>query len=278
MDHTTYQTFHELLRGLDGYIDELSPYQVDRLQVLFPQLPLELREMIYDYVLSLTAFDVGTWDFVLRIGTAATGLIGLLCVNEATRIDAGLHFIRTLRHNINMGNTAENFSRFLETFSGEQGFLNVRRLGFPEFSKQVPRAGVAGNLDLMKRCLKLREIELRFKSPHLLRGWNVRRYNDDNWQITDEDGSELMSLEEVVRLYRLEDIFELESLDVIILYLTPILRDRSHEDEWQMDDAIELVRKVATWLHVGFKQLNRDVRIGGEVFHRRIIFHPRHLF
>ena len=217
LPHTTYQSFEELTRGIDGYLEELSPYTIDASQTIFPQLPTELRYMIYSYFPPTRGFIID--HFKLK-ALATLPNYAILKINEATRLDFGIYLISTRAFDVYGRDSLYELSDFLETFPGEQGFWAVRRLHFWYLSGG---SGLANeNFELMRRCLRLRYVFLRFSSTDLIKNWDLTKSNDENWAAVGKlSDLQFLKRDEIIDQYGLTQLLYFRSLDVIVFSVGP---------------------------------------------------------
>ncbi|KAF2251340.1 hypothetical protein BU26DRAFT_549851 [Trematosphaeria pertusa] len=264
--HTTYTSFGELLRGLDGYIDELAPYRVDGTQTIFPKLPLELREQIYGYILDPKPASIHPLPPYLGDNLMGDLRYEILHVNKATRIDAGLFYIRSKKFDIWITESRGLFTKFLERFPGEQGFWSVRHLVFHKFYWDIPEGRYNPNIELMLRCKGLRTVSLTFH-----RSWFLKVVSMEEIQ---EDGTSFVqNAKGIEETYRLNDIFGLENIEKIELRSTarfqPCRRVETGSGAvmgWY--DAVSLALSPRTimvelrdWLKAGFGARGRRVAV-----------------
>lgn len=197
-------------------------------QPLFPNLPLELRELIYRFALlpenhppSAHRKDFSAADSICDQNISLPSFLPTLCrVNEATRIQVGLWYIRCTEICILYPATTIHFARFLDTFPNNQGFEAVRRLDFPLFGRHCLGSDeVNPYIELMKRCSRLTEIRLKFGFLDLVQKAIYP-------PAVDWDGGEraMPNLENIVDIYGLRDLFDLRSLTKITILLCPRLR------------------------------------------------------
>lgn len=266
MPHRTYRSFRELLRGLDGYIEELCPYTIDHIQTMFPSLPREIRFRIYFHILleqggecEIDHLKIQSLERLPRYKNFRL----LFSISQTTSIEAGLYFVSISTFYVYSLLSIEEFIRYLEKFPGEQGFQAVRRIHFTKFSEHVPQPGgaVAGNVDFITRCTGICHLQLCWDNKHLMRAWDVRSRDEDNWDAIAEYGYDLLSMEEVVRRYCLEEIYVLRTLDIITLRFSVkgihVLRDTVI---W-VPSTVALFSELAKWLRDGFACRGRKMQI-----------------
>ncbi|KAF2649997.1 hypothetical protein K491DRAFT_762046 [Lophiostoma macrostomum CBS 122681] len=235
----SYTTFRGLCLGLDGYIDEIAPYQIDPGQLLFPTLPLEIRTQIYTYVLFLHArtslypdlrSDIISENFIFALVAGGCGIYTssssyppwlpeLYLVNEATRIDYGLFFIRNAIFGLEPATLPLQYMEsFLETFPGEQGFASVRRLECSELGTYRTDPGQYIRFrQIVERCRGITVLRLTITYRGVRRTYPECVYHDLGpcyW-----DAGRLLTAEEIVEAYDLTSLAQNEFLDTIHLGL-----------------------------------------------------------
>jgi hypothetical protein len=270
MSPNAYQAFKDLLLGLSGYLDELSPYEFDPRQALFPQLPLELREFIYSYLLLPKNYHMNHIEVECMLRRP------LFRINEHTRIDVGLYLIRT--HPLYIDDVASRDNvmiPFLESFPGEHGFECVRSLYFWRFSYQIPKPGstVNENIRLMQRCTGLRNVDLRWESIHL-QELPPPRFPELEVKVRRmmHRRPAFPSVQDVVQRYHLEGLFALDSVQRITLWI--VNTDIVYIGGGLGRDAIlfviaGLLGELCAWMEKRFLELGRTVVVKCE-FERRV--------
>jgi hypothetical protein len=104
-----------------------APKLVARFQQMFFHLPVELREIIYDHILpnTLTSTNPLTTKYS---HSGPNWSYGILHINNATRLDAGLYYLRSRLFELPSQGYMPCFERYLSTFPGSDGYEAVRRL------------------------------------------------------------------------------------------------------------------------------------------------------
>ncbi|KAF9732816.1 hypothetical protein PMIN04_012451 [Paraphaeosphaeria minitans] len=254
----SYITFQEPRRGLDGYVDEIDPYAVDNSQIIFPNLPIELREEIYSYILPLHVRSINPLDN--EVGDILYDkLYNIFHVNYATRFDAGLWYLLT--HEFELGNedSCTAFSRFLKWFPGKQGFRRIRRLELRKFWTKP-------SMDLIFRCENTLTLKLWFYASDFTLDPSPKY---DGRMIA----RDLMTAEEAARNYSLARLFRMRNLERIELKWFRLLRyctndyehgmymawlDASRRGEGEFRERMEELRN---WLSSGFAAAGRRVLV-----------------
>ncbi|KAF2014573.1 hypothetical protein BU24DRAFT_463353 [Aaosphaeria arxii CBS 175.79] len=226
------------------------PRSIGRSQMIASELPTELREIIYSYLLQTDENPI--FPFRLYV---------LSMVSNATRRDAWFYFLRT--HASRLGHhEARRHYIYMLGFLGEQGFAAARRLIFSQFSAQVPRMVEERNpnIDLILRCTGLRKVWLQWSTRQLLGEWRARRFIDLD-QPPPRVDCEFYTLEEVIQRLRLQYLLESKSLEVIVLALTPATCVLRPGVEKTIQDATVLLQELKVWICEGFRSRGRIVEV-----------------
>jgi hypothetical protein len=184
-------------------------------------------------------------------------------VNEATRVDV-IYLLQTTEFCLIYPEQAGRFTIFLESLRGnDQGFAAIRKLDFQLFGRYQPSVGIKNTyIELMKRCLGLLQVELKFE---------VRYMTVDSCHWTEDvvmlpatlltfDQTRVRGLDDVIDIYRLADLLEGESLRKLTIEAWPRTRvnDR-HGIENVLVDCAPLIERLVQWLTKGFVARGRDV-------------------
>ncbi|KAF1915874.1 hypothetical protein BDU57DRAFT_573259 [Ampelomyces quisqualis] len=238
--------------------------------ILFPTMPLELRELIYFYALAdqhQRSITISAADAIHGSPLQCPYYLPKLCrVNEATRIDVGLWFIRTTEFGLLYPHHAIYFAQFLSTFPENTGFASIRRLDFQLFGRHVPQLadGVRDRnayIDFMKRCTGLTQVRIKFEMWYLLR----RRFTETNspsyWAASPWT-PEPLSVEGIVELYRLDDLFQLTDLTELTIEVWPKAVTRTAKGVLHVTpNCWPVMEKLAVWIRNGFAERGRKVSI-----------------
>jgi hypothetical protein len=242
--------------------------------MLFANLPLELREIIYRH--AILPEDLTSESKPLNFGPADARRGGdpfylqwleRLCrVNEATRVDVTLYLLRTTEFCLIYPEQAGRFTMFLESLRGnEQGFAAIRKLDFQLFGRYQPSVGIKNTyIELMKRCSGLVKVELKFEVRYLIIDschWTENVVMLPTTLLT-FDQTRVRELDGVIDLYRLADLLELESLRKLAIEAWPRIRVN---DRYGMEnvlvDCAPLIERLVQWLTEGFVARGRDVDV-----------------
>jgi hypothetical protein len=149
-------------------------------EVLFPALPLELREMIYHHAILPHASPtqphrviVSACDAVHNTDPRYPIYLPSLCrVNRATRIEVGVWYIRNTEFGMLWPQYLVHLSQFLSNWPDSAGFAAVRRLDFEAFGRHIPPVigGVRKNeyIEFMKKCRGLRGVRIKFEITYVV--------------------------------------------------------------------------------------------------------------
>ncbi|KAF2867501.1 hypothetical protein BDV95DRAFT_598157 [Massariosphaeria phaeospora] len=241
-------------------------------ELLFPALPLELREEIYRYLVFPTSKPRRRGGHKLHphhvlVGMASSHgfhcyqLPSLCALNKPTYYEVGLFFIRNVEFRMLGYQGAINLTRLLDTFPGEQGFAAVRRLSFERWlAGHTAVRDVEEGVPLMKRCTGLSELGLRLTCSNLITT-PMLYFQAMEDRETSED--HLMTLEEVVRRHRFEEILELRSLNKLFLDVFRFMRLAYFRDFFEsvLIDCMPLMQELAEWLRRGFSARGMRVEV-----------------
>jgi hypothetical protein len=241
----------------------------------FPTLPLELREMIYRY--AVLPEDPTTQSRHLSISFSSSDsthgenprylhwLPNLCRVNEATRVDVSLFLLRITDFSIMYPAQIPSFIDFLNTFPHNEGFAAIRRLDFQLFARHRPAVG-HGNVyfDFMKQCPNLAHVRIKFEAGYLTHNscdWSKALVMppETQWVF---DQNRIREVDDVVAVYELAGLLELESLISLTVEVWPRVRitDR-YGMENVLVDCMPLVERVVEWLRDGFRRGERGVEV-----------------
>jgi hypothetical protein len=130
------------------------PPSEDRNDTVFPALPVELREMIYPYILTPGLCSVSPLRAPYHMNKSA---YALLSVNRGTRLEAGLFYLRERTFNLQSTPLLALFQHYLDTFPDELGYEAVRHLELYKFHDRAYNSFLA-------RCVNLKTVTLWFDS------------------------------------------------------------------------------------------------------------------
>jgi hypothetical protein len=229
---------------------------------LFLNLPLELRELIYNYALLTNASPknsncktLTTSDLVFSHDPCYPLFLPELCqVDEATRVDVSLWYLRNTEFIILYTHDIVYFSQFLSTFPGNEGFKALRRLDFQLFGRHIPRpGGDSAYISFMSKCPNLRQVKIKFEIWHLL------KYSPNKW-LEDEPATEL--LDDIESSFRLEGLFGIKSLVKLMIEVFPkTIAKTSTGVKVVVPDCWPAMERVADWSREGFRERRQSVDV-----------------
>ncbi|KAI4640095.1 hypothetical protein J4E93_008895 [Alternaria ventricosa] len=245
----------------------------------FPNLPLELREIIYRH--AILPEDLTSQSQPLNFGPVDTRRGGdplylqwleQLCrVNQAARVDVSLYILRTTEFYLIYPEQVVRFTIFLGSLgANDQGFAAIRKLDFQLFGRYQPITGTKNTyIELMKRCTGLREVALKFEVGYMT-------LDSCNWaedvvipptmlgtfDLWTFDQTRIKELEDVIAIYRMDDLLEIESLQTLTIEAWPRIRvsDR-HGMQNVLVDCAPLIERLVVWLREGFATRGRKVDV-----------------
>lgn len=233
--------------------------------ILFPSLPVELREIIYSYALAdhPRTITISAADAVYGSPLQHPYYLPKLCrVNEAMRIDVGLWFLRTTEFGVLYAQHIVYFARFLSSFPDKSGFASIRRLDFQLFGRKIPQVvdGVRERntyIEFMKLCTGLTQVRIKFEMWYL----PSRRCTPSYWGTTTWN-PEIFTVDGLVEMYRLADLFDIPQLTKIVVEVWPKkLRHMSQSRRHLTPDPWPVMEKVVEWLMVGWEERARKVGV-----------------
>ncbi|KAF2822955.1 hypothetical protein CC86DRAFT_423022 [Ophiobolus disseminans] len=248
-----------------------TPPPLQSNQILFLTLPLELREQIYFHATFIGAplpyyLAVSAADAIHGTDPRYPNFLPTLArINESTRIDVGLWFIRNTEFGLLYPQRISHFCAFLATFPNLEGFEAIRRLDCQLFGRYRPDAGEANAyIAFMLRCARLTQVRIKFVVWELLkrRFTHTRRMPRTPWELEVQAG-EMLSVERIVEMYRLEEMFGLVSLTTLTIEFWPKATAYTTRGvRTVVPDCGPLLQKLVEWLRKGFAERGRDVRVG----------------
>lgn len=223
---------------------------------LLHKLPVELRDQIYALALPPSPHHIiiSAADAIHGTDSRYSYFLPLLCrINEATRIDIGLWFIRKIEFSILYPQNIVYFSQFLSTFPNNAGFGSVRRLDFQLFGRHRPMLG-EGNayVEFMKRCPRLSEVRVKFEVWHLL------QRTPGKWLMPDSERMRL--IENIPEAFGLEGLFEVSSLTSLTIEVWPRTVARTSQGvRVVVPNCWGEMERVAEWLRMGFEERGMEI-------------------
>jgi hypothetical protein len=229
---------------------------------LFPNLPLELRELIYHHALllnlspkNLNCKTLITSDLVFCSALPNPSFLPKLCqVNEIIRIDVGLWYLRNTEFIVLYTHDLVYFSQFLSTFPGNEGFKALRRLDLQFFGRHRPMPrGDNAYVSFMRKCLNLTQVKIKFEIWHLL------KHSPKEWL---EDESAMEMLDNIETRFGLSGLFELENLAKLTIEVFPKTVARTSKGmEVVVPNCWPAMERVAEWIREGVRERVRSVDV-----------------
>lgn len=241
--------------------------------ILFPTLPLELRELIYRFAV-LPDLPEGSFNQIsvqcprcpFNEDPHRPYFFPEFCyVNEATRNEVGLWFIRNAEFEIQDLQQLVSFRHVLQTFPHGQGFAAIRRLKFETFGHNgvAVTPGESGQSvfnNFMRCCPGVTEIRIKFGLFDVSK--SRFRASVHGLLAMEELRSQtiLIDLATTIRLYYLEGFLDLENLTKVVIEMWP--KDDlygSRSQSGMAPEYFELMRGLAGWIRMAFSEKSRKV-------------------
>ncbi|KAF2680434.1 hypothetical protein K458DRAFT_407194 [Lentithecium fluviatile CBS 122367] len=233
----------------------LPPPHAAQAQPLFPNLPLELREQIYSYVIP-SYLNSESPSLSPRAGIYPNNEYAILFTNIATRIDAGLYYIRS-RKTFDLWSleARARFDQFLNWFPDNSGYASVRHLEMRRFYEEIPdRSDIPnGDMTLILRCASLRTLRLWYNGGFDRRDMSAR--NGKHFAVRH------WTAQEIFDIFQLQRLFELENLDRVDLKWWFCWDRRSEGALLTEMEFAEKMAEVERLVRVGFEERGRDVEV-----------------
>jgi hypothetical protein len=230
---------------------------------LFPTLPLELREQIYHHALLPASTPAQPHrltlipsDLVFGPSPLHPSFLPSLChVNEPTRIDISLWFLRNTEFIILYPHDIIYFSHFLSTFPGNEGFSALRKLDLQFFGRSRPDVGRENAyMAFLRKCAGLTHVSIKFEV------WNLVKEQPNKSMMGDGLGMEIMDDIEVA--FGLEGFFGMENLVRLTIEVFPkAVAKTSVGLEVVVPDCWPKMERVAGWIRQGFSERGRHVDV-----------------
>ncbi|KAF2123369.1 hypothetical protein P153DRAFT_303987 [Dothidotthia symphoricarpi CBS 119687] len=231
-------------------------------EVPFPHLPVELRELIYLFAFLPEPHTPGTYqktfsaaDSIYNRGPLLPCFLPKFChVNEATRVEVGLWYIRSIEIGILYPANCSYFTRFLNTFPNQQGFEAVRRLEFQLFGRYRVRVDeVNPYIELMKCCPGLMEARIKFRISDFCKPQLCS-------SVENPCNSSILSIQTLVETYRMTDLFDLNRLTKLTIEIW--LRKRTKPETQIVSSHYVLqIDQLKDWLKFRFLEQGRRVNV-----------------
>lgn len=195
---------------------------------LFQNVPLELREMIYHYVVPLPSSDI---FFTPRLCISAADVISasdpscpnwlppIARVSTGTRTDVALYILRHVELYVPYHQTMRNLHQFLDTLPEKRGQEAIRRLNFPSFgAARFAQGWETAYIDFSKGCTNLAMLTIGVNALDMR-----KRYEPaDGVQKDNCIGDVMMDAQSMMEAYRLEELLCLTRLVRISFELCPL--------------------------------------------------------
>lgn len=198
---------------------------------LFEELPLELRELIYRYVVPLPSSDI---FFMPRLCISAADVITgsdpnfpawlppVARVSSRTRSDIALYFLRQVEIYIPYPSTIRHLHQFLTSLPSAQGQGAIRRLNFPSFgASRFTKGSESDYIDFSKSCTHLAMLQIGINAPDL------RKDCGPAPPLGGSYGDVMMDVESIINVYRLKELISLERLVSISVELCPLFHGKA---------------------------------------------------
>ena len=247
---------------------------------LFEELPLELRELIYRYVVSLPSSDI---FFMPRLCISAADVITgsdpnfpawlspIARVSSKTRADIALYVLRQVEIYVPYPLTIQRLRQFLRSLPAAQGQNAIRRLNFPSFgAARFAKGSETIYLDFLKSCTQLASLQIGINAPDLRRRckpvlsmegsygtvmMDAESIIDDVDLFVDDAESVMDDAESIMDSYRLRELLDLPRLASISFELCPLLNVKP------VSGVVGEMRKVAVLLTEMFAARDRRVEV-----------------
>lgn len=226
---------------------------------LFEELPLELRELIYQYVVPLPSSDI---FFMPRLCISAADIITgldpnfpawlppLARVNSKTRSDVALYVLRQVEVYVPYLSTIRHLHQFLGTLPAAQGQVAIRRLNFPSFgAARFTKGSEAAYVELSKGCTHLAMLQIGINAPDL------RSHCGPVPPMDGPHGDIMMNAESIIHSYRLKELIALERLVSVSIELCPLFNGKL------VTGLVIEMRRVAVLLTEMFAARDRRVEV-----------------
>ncbi|KAL5118497.1 hypothetical protein ACEQ8H_003673 [Pleosporales sp. CAS-2024a] len=182
-------------------------------------------------------------------------------VNEATRQDIGLWFVRNTSLSILYPQHIVYVGQFLATFAHNQGFAAVRRLDFPLFARHRPSPGRANAyVDFAKRCPWLTRLRIKFEMRYLLNLGPGRRCMTTTTHRADDA---LLVDHHLPTLFALDALFDLDKVVSLIIDVWPkaLARTSRGIQFVGLDCCWPAMERLGDWIRHGFQARGRKVDV-----------------
>lgn len=233
-------------------------YQVPQHATLFPNLPLELRELIYQYVVPLPSSDISPPRLLISAADVMSGsdprfppwLPPVARVSHGTRIDVALYILRQVEVYIPYRQTLGLLGRFLGTLPIAQGQGAIQRLNFPSFgAARLVKGWETVFIDFAKSCPQLRTVQIGINAP------DMRKVPEPNSKPNGCYSDAMLDAEEVLEVYDLVKLTELTNLVAIFVELCPLYNGKP------VSGCVVEVKKAASLVRDMFKSCGHEIHV-----------------
>ena len=234
--------------------------QTPKNAALFSTLPLELRELIYQYIVPLPSSDI---FFTPRLCISAADVISrptslhsavndalfphwlppISRVSSATRTDVAVYILRQVEIYVPYHQTIGHLHQFLDTLPDQQGQGAIRKLNFPSFgAARFAKGWETTYVDFAKSCPQLATLQIGINAPDLRK-------------MSAFQGDTLMNAESIIETYKLKDLLALLGLVNVSIELCALLNRK------RVSGCVTEVKKVAALLMQMFADRGRQVKV-----------------
>lgn len=240
---------------------EMASHSIDRPQprtTLFPNFPLELRELIYQYVVPLPSSDIDPPRLCISAADVISGshsfdpswLPPIAHVSAESRTDVALYIIRQVEVYIPYHQTVRHLNRFLWTLPVMQGQGAIRRLNFPSFGAARLAKGCENVfIDFIKGCPQLVMLQIGVNAPDLRKTCQALPQPDGCYSDT------MLNAESVVEVYKLAELKSLAGLIGISFELCPLFNGK------QVRGCVAEVKRAALLMKKMFANCGKEVDV-----------------
>lgn len=225
--------------------------------ILF-RLPLELRELIYQYVVPLPSSDISpprllisAADVISRSPSCdPSWLPPIARVSPETRNDVALYILRQVEVYIPYHQTLQYLNRFLATLPCGQGQGAIRQLNFPSFgAARLAKGQETVFIDFARECPQLAMLQIGINAP------DMRKTNEALLQPTGRYGDAMLDAESIIEFYKLRELMDLTELVSISVELCPLFNGKP------VTGCVAEVKRAATLVTKSFASRGKEVNV-----------------